>query len=108
MNKKEQNKATQAVHDFRDACNRLAELINQHLFEDCREWWWVGDEVGGLCGFDDDDFLTPEEMVMILEEDVTYDQYEERYTANLEHKEKINLYSWLRGCWHDMLNRGKK
>ena len=108
MNKKEQDETTQAIHDFRDACNRLAELINRRLFEDCRDWWWVGDEVGGTCCFDDDDYLTPEEMVLILEEGVSYDQYEEWHCANLDHDDYINLYSWLRGCRHDMLNKSKE
>ncbi len=107
MSKKQQNKTTQVIHDFRVACSRLAELINLHLFDGCRNWWWVGNEIGGFCCFEDNDFLTPEQMVLILEEGVTYDQYEEWNCANLDNQDKgyINLYSWLRGCRHDILNK---
>lgn len=107
MKKNGQDKAAQAVKKFREACNSLAGQINVKLFEDYCQWWWVGDEIGGVCCFGDSDFLRPEEMVLILEEDVTYEQYEEWQCANLENDSYINLQSWLNGCRHNMLENGQ-
>ncbi|MCQ2231374.1 MAG: hypothetical protein MJZ30_05930 [Paludibacteraceae bacterium] len=95
------------VSQFKIACNNLANEVNEHLFEGYRTPYWVADEVGGICDFDGTDYLTPEEMVMLIENDVSYDQYAEWRDYNIDHfndtrihpKEKpfINLRSWLKG-----------
>lgn len=43
----------------------------------------------------DTDFLSPEDMVRIIENDITYDEYAEWREANLDHNSYINLKSWL-------------
>lgn len=91
------------IGQFDKACKALAAAVNERLFDGERNYWWVGDEVGGTCCFDDDDYLTPEEMVLVLREGITYEQYEEWHTANLDHGQYINLPSWLKGCRHSML-----
>lgn len=58
---------------------------------------------GGLCDFEDTDLLTPDEMVLILEYNMSYEQYAEWREANLTHKPTINLRSWLMGLRHEML-----
>lgn len=88
---------------FSDVCNELAERINHRLFEDSREFHWILDIPGGLCDFEDSDFLSPDEMVLILEYNMPYDQYVEWREANLAHKPTINLRSWLMGLRHEML-----
>lgn len=93
------------IKQFHNACNALAEECNQQLFEGCREWYWIGEEVGGLCDFNDTDFLTPEEMVLIIEKNVPYEQYAEWRDALLKNsteKGYINLKSWLKGCRYEM------
>ena len=45
--------------------------------------------------FMDTDFLSPEDMVRIIENDITYDEYAEWREANLDHNSYINLKSWL-------------
>lgn len=42
-------KAPSVVRQFKKACDDLAELVNEQLFDGCREWYWIGDEVGGAC-----------------------------------------------------------
>ena len=101
----------QAVNNFEKACNELAKLVNKQLFENSRDWYWVGDKPGGTCDFDDTDFLTPEEMVLILEHRLNYDDYAEwrdANTDNIDRKGFINLQSWIMGCRHDMLPDKKK
>lgn len=104
MNKKQE----QAVKQFHCACNLLASMVNEQLFDGNRDWSWIGDEVGGACDFDDTDVLNPEDMVRIIENGLDYDHYAEWRNANLDHNEYINLKSWLMGCRHDMLTNNEK
>ena len=101
MNKKVQD----AIKKYKDACNLLASIVNDQLFDGCRDWYWVGDEVAGFCDFMDTDFLSPEEMVRIIENKMTYDEYAEWREANIDNNRYIDLKSWLMGLRHDMLNK---
>lgn len=101
-------KAPSVVRQFKKACDDLAELVNEQLFDGCREWYWIGDEVGGACDFEDCDVLNPDDMVRIIENGLTYDEYAEWREANLDHAQYINLKSWLMGLRHDMLDKGKE
>ena len=93
---------------FRESCDRLAELVNEQLFDGCRRWCWIGDEVGGVCDFDCIDVLNPEDMVRIIENNMTYDEYAEWRDANIDNNRYINLKSWLMGLRHDMLDKEKE
>ena len=75
---------TNDIKLFDNACNLLATLVNKKLFDGERRWWWVAEEIGGVCCFDDTDYLTPTEMKFILDNNITYEQYERWYDANLE------------------------
>lgn len=91
-----------AVVNYWDACERLANVINEQLFDDSRDPYWIGGVCGGLCDFGDTDFLTPEEMALIIQNEVIYEQYVEWREANLASECKINLQSWLKGARHSM------
>lgn len=95
-------KAPSVVRKYKKACDELAELVNEQLFDGCREWYWIGDEVGGACDFEDCDVLNPEDMVRIIENDMDYDDYAEWRNANLDNNRHINLKSWLMGARHEM------
>ena len=95
-------KATSVVREFKKACDDLAELVYEQLFDGCRKWYWIGDEVGGACDFEETDVLNPEDMVRIIENNLSYDEYAEWREANLDHAQYINLKSWLMGARHDM------
>ena len=106
MNITKKPSSSSAIAAFHKACKDLANRVNEHLFEGCRDWYWVGDEIGGLCDFNDTDFLKPEEMVLILEKEISYDDYAEWRDANIKYgdtKGHINLQSWIMGCRHSML-----
>lgn len=114
MNQKEQiaeeKKKTpqQAIADFAHACDELARQVNHRLFEDSRNWYWVANSVGGSCDFGDTDFLTPDEMVLILEHHLTYDEYADWRDANINNIERtgfINLQSWIVGLRHVILEK---
>ena len=101
-------KQKEIVQQYKDRCNELAELVNMQLFDGCRKWYWIGDEVGGACDFEDCDVLNPEDMVRIIENGLTYDEYAEWRDANLDNKHYLNLKSWLMGARHYMLKEEKK
>lgn len=91
-----------AVVNYWDACERLVNVINEQLFDDSRDPYWIGGVCGGLCDFGDTDFLTPEEMALVILNEVTYEQYVEWREANFANERKINLQSWLKGARHSM------
>ena len=97
-----ESKLKKIIKQYKDSCNELAELVNMQLFDGCREWYWIGDEVGGACDFEDCDVLNPEDMVRIIEYGLTYDEYAEWRDANLDDGRYINLKSWLMGARHEM------
>lgn len=100
------SKNARLIQQFYAACNALANAVNVQLFESLREPYWVANEVGGLCDFEDTDFLTPEEMVLVLQANLTYDEYVEWRDANIKYGEikgNINLKSWLKGCRFSMI-----
>ena len=104
---KSPRKAPSVVRQFKKACDDLAGLVNEQLFDGCREWYWIGDEVGGACDFEETDVLNPKDMVRIIENCLTYDEYSEWREANLENERKINLQSWLKGARH-LMQKDKK
>lgn len=91
-----------SIQQFKNCCNKLAELVNQRLFDGCRTWYWIGDDVGGTCDFEETDVLNTEDMLRILENDMNYDDYAEWRNANLDNNRYINLKSWLMGARHEM------
>lgn len=100
------SKNAQLIQQFHDACNALVNAVNVQLFDSTRTPYWVANEVGGICDFEETDFLTPEEMVLILQSNLTYDEYAEWRDANIEYggkKGNINLKSWLKGCRFSMI-----
>ena len=103
MSKKRLNKSQkETIELFKFACNSLATAVNKQLFDGCRDWYWRGDDVGGMCDFEESDFLSPEYMVRIIEHHLTYDEYAEWRNANLDDGRYINLKSWLMGARHNM------
>ncbi len=108
MNMKKKNKSQlSAVELCKERCNTLAELVNKQLFDGCRQWYWIGNEVGGVCDFEDVDVLNLEDMFCIIDKGMTYDEYAEWRNANLDDGRYINIYSWLMGIRHDMLDKEK-
>ena len=106
--KKVKKSQLDTVEQYKKSCNELAALVNQQIFDGCRKWYWIGDDVGGVCDFECVDILNPEDMVRIIENGITYDEYSEWRNANLDNKRYINLKSWLMGLRHDMLDKEKE
>lgn len=104
MDKKKRELGRPIVAMFHNSCNLLAALVNKQLFEGSRSWYWIGDDVGGMCDFEETDIINAEDMVRIIEHHMTYDEYAEWRNANLDNNRHINLKSWLMGARHEMFN----
>ena len=109
MDMKRLNKSQKkTVELFRVACDGLAASVNQQLFDGCRKWYWIGGAEEGVCDFYGCDVLKTENMVRIIENNMTYDEYAEWRDANIDNNRYINLKSWLMGARHYMLKEEKK
>ena len=90
---------------YNDACNQLAEAVNKQLFNSFRKWYWISEEVGGVCDFGGVDILNLNDMMSIICFFISYDEYAEWRDAILDHHMYINLKSWLMGVRHEMLRK---
>ncbi len=100
------SKNARLIQQFYAACNALVNAVNVQLFDGLRAPYWVANEIGGLCNFEDIDFLTPDEMVLILKSNISYEDYAEWRDANIKYGEtkgNINLKSWIKGCRFSMI-----
>lgn len=102
MNKKDAVKNLEIIKAYKKSCDELASRINEQLFDNSRKWFWVADEIGGVCDFEEADIINAEDMVRILENGMSYDDYAEWRDANIDNNRYINLKSWLMGARHDM------
>ena len=99
------------INIYRAACENLKEAVNNQLFEGGRTPYWIGDEVGGLCDFEEYIILSATDMVLIIEHDLTYEQVSEWINAGVDYnfgREKthyINLQSWIMGARYNMLDK---
>lgn len=87
---------TKIISDFTSACNALAEAVNQQLFSGLRLGYWVAH--GSLYDFGVTDLITTAEMLIILQQQVTFEEYYEWTDFNLSHceQEPIPLSAWLK------------
>lgn len=95
-----------AIKMYYDSCDQMAQLVNHQLFDGERAWYWIADEKGGVADFEGTDVLSAADMARILRTGMTYAEYAEWRDANIEHKEYVNLYSWLKGLRHSMIKDG--
>lgn len=109
MTKKRLRKKNISV--YRAACESLKEAVNEQLFECGRSPYWIGDEVGGLCDFEEYMILSATDMVLIIENNLTYEQVSEWINAGVDYNfgreetHYINLKSWLMGARYEMLDK---
>ena len=99
------------ISAYREACENLKDAVNEQLFEGGRSPYWIGDEVGGLCDFEEYMILSTTDMVIIIENNLTYEQVSEWINAGVDYnrgregEEYINLDAWIKGERYEMLDK---
>ena len=102
---------TYIINIYRAACENLKDVVNDQLFEGGRTPYWIGDEVGGLCDFEEYMILSTTDMVIIIENNLTYEQVSEWINAGVDYnrgregEEYINLDAWIKGARYEMLDK---
>ena len=102
---------TYIINIYRAACENLKDVVNDQLFEGGRTPYWIGDEVGGLCDFEEYMILSTTDMVFIIENNLTYEQVMEwidagvDYNRERESEKYINLDAWIKGERYEMLDK---
>lgn len=86
------------TNGYKKICNRIAETVNQQLFDGSRSWYWIGEDGCELCDFGDIDVLSIETMSCIIEKNVSYEEYVEWRDYFIEHPEIVttNLRTWIK------------
>ena len=88
---------------------KFEEVVNGYLLELCNMWeldpangWFVGDEVGDVWCYGDYIFIGFDDMRYVVENDVSYETYDEwqEYCLWAKDFEQVvpNLKSWCMGC----------
>ena len=90
------------IKDYKDSCNRIACAFSSKYFDDT-EFYWVANEVGGLCEFGDY-YFNVQDMVFCLENNLQEDEplewqdYCVRCSLISHDIPTPNLKSWHLGC----------
>ena len=99
------------IKAFSTACNNLAQAVNEQLFDGKCKPYWIADIVGGLCDFDGYAVLSPTDMVLIIDHNLTYDQVMEWINMGVDYnhwrvdEKYINLDAWIKGARYEMLDK---
>ena len=87
---------------FESDCNSYRHVLERMWGLNPADGYWIADEVGGL--YDNGGFVTINllEMIYCIENDITWDEFEEWTQYNIMaheyHFDLINLKSWHLGC----------
>lgn len=92
-------------------CDKLREkfdaAVSAYEKELCHRWYitdgyWVSDDKSGLYYFRDEYYLTLENMVYVVDNDISYEEFVEWHKYNYKASEfrlnYITLRSWHNGC----------
>ena len=93
----------------RNIKKKFKDAANGYLLELCNMWeldptngWFVGDEVGDVWCYGDNIFIGFDDMRYVVENDVSYETYQEwqEYCvwANEFNQDTPNLNAWCKGC----------
>lgn len=86
---------------YNDACNAyLSALLEK--WELTGYYYWIADEIGGLCSLPDDNVISMQDIIYCYENDISYNEFIKWLDYNMAAREfnfnNINLKSWHKGC----------
>lgn len=108
------NASPKTLHAAYEAvCEAYAQRLCAQLgFMNSDDAYWVGDERGGTLQLSDNYFLGMEDIVLIVDNAMSYEDFDEWYTQWIDYDmeagepkpNRINLWSWLKGARPDIIN----
>jgi hypothetical protein len=94
--------------DYENACNNyLKQLLidwgySLEIFSNVIPGWWVADEVGGMFCLEDGTFISMNEIIYCVKNNITFSQYNEYVDYNLKCDEygfnQLNINSFFNGA----------
>lgn len=91
---------------YEAVCDTYAQLLIEKLGlrKECS--FWVSDEIGGTFAYGDYYYLNMEEIVMLVDNCIGYDEFDEWYSqwTDFDKENRINLSSWIMGARPEMFN----
>lgn len=95
------------LHNAYEAvCDTYAQRLIEQLGLHKDDAYWVLDEVGYVFAFGDNYFLNMEEIVLLVDNCIGYDEFDEWYSqwTDFDKENRINLRSWIMGARPGMFN----
>ena len=86
---------------YKAVCEAYAQrLLAQLGYYNRVDAYWVGDDVGGVLAIGDSYFLNLDEIVLLVDNAIGYDEFSEWYNqwVDMDNERKINLRSWIMGA----------
>lgn len=98
----------QALHKaYESVCDTYAQRLIEQLGMRKDDAYWVSDEIGSTFAYGDNYFLTMEEIVLLVDNCIGYDEFDEWYSqwTDMEREYRINLRSWIMGARPEMFEK---
>ena len=90
----EQKEIMTTIKNYEKACVALAKKFS-HIYSN-GDYYFVGNDIGGICDFGDDLFLDSHDQVMVLELDPSVDEFYEAWNEWVEEDFNVNLENLIR------------
>lgn len=89
---------------YEAVCDTYAQRLIEQLGLSEDEAYWVSDDIGGTFAYSDSYFLSMEDIVMLVDNCIGYDEFNEWYNqwTDFDNKDRTNLRSWIMGARPEM------
>lgn len=84
---------------YEEVCETYAKRLIEQLGLRKENSYWVLDEIGGTFAYGDGYFLNMDEIVLLVDNCIGYDEFNEWYCqwTDFDREFRINLRSWIMG-----------
>lgn len=95
---------------YETVCETYAQRLIEQLGLNKDDAYWVSDEIGSTFAYGDNYFLNMEEIVLLVDNGIDFDEFNEWYEqwTDFDSDNRINLRSWLMGARPGMFKEEKK
>lgn len=92
---------------YEAVCDTYAQRLIEQLGLNKDDAYWVSDDIGGTFAFSDIYFLSMEEIIMLVDNCIGYDEFDDWYIqwADFDSDNRTNLRFWIMGARPEMFNK---